>query len=265
MMHLEECLTGDTPIYIGVDRKSIIDLFPKLSEKNKLYVKKFNPSEFIGEELCLIKKIRCAHYFLFGLGFHNTKVTVPYKDAKEMFYDIQIASRSFHKPNCEYKSVVQYGFKQYGDGLFEGMLEKAKDEKNRKELCTDMLQMLALDIYMGQTDRFAFNYEFEEDKEHNIRLAPLYDFQYSVNSSNMAKEDVCHGDLYKLRTIEECRKLAHDYPEFKDLLESYLDEDLLSIIRGAYAKRRMIVPEHAVPYYQAFEQERKEKIKRIVY
>ena len=44
----------------------------------------------------------------------------------------------------------------------------------------------------------------------------------------MAKEDVCHGDLYKLRTIEECRKLARDYPEFKDLfLREYRHWDLV--------------------------------------
>ena len=177
MINLKECLTDDTPIYILSGREPQFNLFHKKVEK--VYVKDFNPVEFIGEELCLLKKMRCPHYFLAGVGMHNHNSFMAYQDAQKNVFGIGVASFDFHKPEFQYKSISDYGFCQYENGIFEGMLEKANGKENREQLCDDMLQLLALDLYMGQTDRFGYNFQFEEDNHHNIRLAPIYDFQYS--------------------------------------------------------------------------------------
>ena len=199
-----------------------------------------------------------------GLSAFNLKAPIWYEDAKERCYDFKIASENFHQPGYEYKSVAQYGLDQYDKDLFEKVLTVAKDEDNKKQLCHDLLQLLALDLYMGQTDRFAFNYEFEEDKDHNVRLAPLYDFQYSVNPQFIEEDDICFGDLYSFRTIEDCKDFIRKYPQFRDILSSYLGIDLEYVVRDAFSKRRLVVPERKIPYYRAFDQKRKDLIKRIV-
>lgn len=261
MICLNESITKETPVYVSNGKSSIFNLFRK--KDNRLFLKDFNPAEFVGEELCIERDIRSAHYFLAGEGVYNYKSFVPYKDADKMVLGIGVASWSFYEPGFEYKAIHDYGLSAYSKDTFEQMLLRANGEENKKELCNELLQLIALDIYMGQTDRFAYNYLFEEDKKHNIRLAPAFDFQHSLNSSSV-RDALSYGDLQPFHNYEECRELVSKYPQFGEYLESYLGNDLIATIRSAYAKRRMIVPEHVVPYYQNFEEVQKEKIKRIV-
>ena len=175
-----------------------------------------------------------------------------------------LGSKSFYRPGFEYKTISEYGISQYQPDVLERMLDQANGEENREQLLDDMLQMLALDIFMGQTDRYAFNYEFEEDKHHNIRLAPLFDFEYSLRPHFVNENDVCYGDLAQLRSIENCKEFIKRYPEFRDLLASYLDESLISNVRCAYAKRGMQVSDKHIEAFQDFEKKQKAKIKKIV-
>ena len=262
MIYLGDCLTKDTPIFLTSGKEPMFKLCHKKSEK--LYIKDFNPAEFVGEELCILKKIRCPHYFMVGVGARNYRSYFPYQSAKKMCCGLGIASKSFHRPGYKYKSVTDYGLSQYDEDIFEKMLEQANGEENRKQLCEEMLQLLALDIYMGQTDRFAFNYEFEEDKEHHVHLAPIFDFQYSLSPLFIKEDAICYGDLQPFQDFEECREFLKKYPKFGEYLKSYLGEDLASIVKSSYAKRRMIVPEKEISVCREFEKSQKEKIKRIV-
>jgi len=262
MIYLRESITNETPVYVSREKKPIIKLFHK--KDNSLYMKDFNPAEFVGEELCIERNIRSAHYFLAGRGIYNCQSFIPYADADKMVFGVGIASRSFYEPGYQYKSVFDYGLEQYDKDIFDRMLLQTKKEENRQKLCDDMLQLMALDIYMGQTDRFANNYLFEVDKKQNIRLAPIYDFQHSLNSSSLGNDALSFGDLQPFHTYEECREFVRKYPQFGEYLESYLGNDLASTIRCAFAKRRMNVSDRAISYYKKFEEEQKAKIKRIV-
>ena len=264
MVHLEECLTHSTPVWVLTNQLPKKSLFRKKEKPQEYFLKQFNPAELIGEELCRIKNIRCAHYFIAGIGPYNLKAPVWYEYAQKYCSVFRIASKNFHEPDCTYKSAVQYGFSQDDPELFEKILTVAKDEENKKQLCMDMLQMLALDIYMGQTDRYAFNYEFEEDSSHRVRLAPLFDFQYSVDPQWLNEGDICFGDLYSFKTIEDCKEFIRKYPVFRDILSSYLGVDLEYVVRDAFSRRNMKMPEKKFEYYRQFDQDRKDMIHRIV-
>ncbi len=265
MVNLNECLMNDTPIVVVSDKEPKKGLFRKVAKPRKYFIKEFNPAEFVGEEICLINNINVSHYFLACIGSFNLDRSMWYEDIKGKCQSIRIASPNFEKPGYQYKSVTDYGFSQKDTNLFDKMLSVAKDEDNEKKLCMDMLKMLALDIYMGQTDRFAFNYLFEEDSEHNVRLAPLFDFEYSLNPQFLTDpNDLSYGDLYHFGSIEECKEFIRRYPKFRDILASYLDMDLEYAIRSAYGKRRMRMPESKYPFYRDFDEKRKELIKRIV-
>ena len=264
MVHLDECLTNQTPIYVTtkvIPKKSLIR---RTERPRKVFMKKFNPAEFIGEELCRIRDIRCSHYFIAGINYYTLKDPIWYEDAVKRCSDFQIASKTNHRKGYQYHSVSHYGFAAYDHNLFEKMLDQTPDEENRKQLCKELLELMALDIYMGQTDRYAFNYEFEEDAEHHIHLAPVYDFEHSVNPQFLNKGDICFGDLYSFRTIEDCKEFIRKYPMFRDILSSYLDVDLEYVVRDAFGRRRMKMPENKYPIYREFDQERKELIKSIV-
>lgn len=264
MVHLDECLTSTTPVYVTtklIPKKSFIR---RKERPRRIYMKKFNPAEIIGEDLCRIKGIRCSHYFIAGIGCYNLKTPVWYEDALNYCSSFQIASESFHQPGFQYKKVTEFGFQAYDDNLFEKMLDQTPTEENRKQLCMELLQLMALDIYMGQTDRFAFNYEFEEDQERNLHLAPLYDFEYSLNSQFFERNPICEGDLYSFKSIEDCQDFIRKYPIFRNLLSSYLGINLEYVVRDAFRRRGMIMPESKIPYYRKFGEERKALIKSIV-
>lgn len=259
MLYINECLTSDTPVKL-VNANNKKSLFEKVEPKT--YFKKFNHAEFIGEELCHIKNIRCAHYFIAGLTQFRINKTMPASKTDKYYPVIGLGSYDFKDKNKSYKLISDY--EEKADNGFESMLENARDEENKKQLCRDMLEMLALDIYMGQADRSEVNIMFEEDKEGNIRLAPLYDFEHSINSTCLNWYYLHSSALYSFQNIEGCREFIRKYPMFRDILSSYLNVNLAEVISRSYNSRGLVIPSDKWKYYIDFDQKQKEKVKSIV-
>lgn len=261
MKLIDEFITDKTDVFVTRDKPQK-SFFRKEAPK-KLYVKSFNTSEFIGEELAQIKNIRCAHYFIVGLGKYKLDKIMPYGLIKDQDLLIQIGSHNFKNPKMKYKELEDYDL-SIGKTPMDAMLKHTPTDENRRQLCMDMLNMFALDIYMGQVDRYSYNYMFEEDEEHNIRLAPLFDFELSMKSLQESKRNFHPGELYRFDTLEDCRKFIKEYPIFRDILSSYLHVDLKEIINRAYEKRGMMVPDERMEFFEKFEKSRDEIIERIV-
>ncbi len=264
MMDLSECLTNNTSIYLTRDRSMKKGLLYR-DETPELFIKDFNHAEFIGEELCTIKNLRCAHYFLVGIGMCNLKRSAKHGEIQRSrdHYKYKIASYDFRDSTKKYKHLADYKFPD-GD-RFHQLLDRTPNAENREELCSDLLNMLALDIYMGQDDRTVNNILLELDHEENIRLAPLYDFEYSLKSNYVGKNTI-HGcsDLINLNDYEFIKEFMEEYPEFRDKLASYLDINLCKVISNAYNKNGLVVPSDRWHFYQEFDEDRKEVIKKII-
>ena len=291
MMDLSECLTEDSEILIIENSKKRRIRRKKEPQRTKIYHKPFNHAEFIGEELCAIHNIRCTHYFLVGVGgyFLGNKNAVPNEDGFHMAsydflkpageydlqrmvyygdivpkdYDFYIASYDFHRPGREYHYLREY-FDNDDVDKFSEMLSKAKDSENEEKLCREMLQLMALDIFMGQIDRCDENIIFEETEDGNLRLAPLFDFERSLKLGYLSDSTICGGELYSFSSIDECKRFIKGYPLFRDILGSYLDIDLKEVIERAYHRRSLTIPDDKWQYYQELESKRKELIRRIV-
>ena len=264
MMDITECLTDQTPILVTSDNSYPKRFFLKPKKKEpKLYFKDFNHAEFIGEELCLIKNIECTHYFIAGLGNYSLNQYETYKETSKKFLKYQIASFDFKKDNHTYKTILDYHIPTDGKS-FEEMVQIAKTEENEKKLCMDLLNLLALDIYMGQTDRFFYNFLLKEDEKQNVRLAPIYDFEYALNTSYLDRRVIHSSDVYTFHNIEECREFIKKYPIFRDLLASYLTINLKEVIERAYDKRNLRIPNNKWKFYQEFEENRKNLIKKMI-
>ena len=259
MLYINECINYDTPVKL-VCEKEKKSLFGKAEPK--IYFKNFNHAEFIGEELCNIRNIRCAHYFIAGLTRFKINKTLKRGEIDKYNPSIGVGSQDFMEPGKRYKYLGNY--EEKADNGFESMLRNAKSEENRKQLCRDMLEMLALDIFMGQSDRSEVNIMFEEDKESNIRLAPLYDFEHSLNRTCIDKNNLYTSSLYSFETIDDCKEFIRKYPMFRDILASYLNVNLVDVISRSYSRRGLTIPSDKWNFYIDFEKERKDTIQKII-
>ena len=261
MLYINECMNYDTPIKLVCNRPKK-PLFGKAEPK--VFFKNFNHAEFIGEELCQIRNIRCTHYFMAGLTGFKVNKTLKRGEIDKYNPTIGIGSYDFTDRSKEYKRINDYEVR--ADNGFESMLENTKNEENKRQLCREMLELLALDIYMGQVDRSEVNFMFEEDQAGNIRLAPLYDFEYSLSKNllRMGNSDIYTSALYSFDTIEDCQEFIRKYPMFRDILASYLDVNLVDVISRSYSKRGLTIPSDRWNFYMNFDNKQKEKIQKII-
>lgn len=261
MLYINECINYDTPVRL-VCEKEKKPLFGKAEPK--IYFKNFNHAEFIGEELCGIRNIRCAHYFIAGLTKFKINKTLKRGEIDKYSPSIGIGSYDFTEKDKNYKRIDDYEVR--ANNGFESMLKHTKNEENKKQLCRDMLEMIALDIYMGQVDRSTINFMFEEDGQGNIRLAPLYDFEYSLSKNllRMGNSDLYTSDLYSFDTIEDCQEFIGKYPMFRDILSSYLNVNLVEVISRSYSRRGLTIPSNRWNFYMDFDKSQKEKIQKIL-
>ena len=100
MINVYECLTDDAKIYLTKDYNYRRSFFKR--KDDELYIKEFNHAEFIGEQLCLIKNIKCAHYFLVGLGLFNLNYSEKYGNISDKNYQIKLASYNFKEDDKKY-------------------------------------------------------------------------------------------------------------------------------------------------------------------
>ena len=266
MMSVEECLTDEANIYL-INRNYIkINnsgyLYSEYKNK-KIYIKDFNHAEFIGEELCHIKNIQCAHYFLTGINYYSKKYELKrYGDFKNKLLKIDIASIDFKKNNFEYFNIP-YNFYHKGNSLRK-ILSLCPNSKNRNDLLDEIISLFALDIYMGQQDRFGPNIMFYKDRENNIHLAPIYDFEFSLKTNFLLHNDIYKNALFTFRDFSSLKKFISKHSRLGDELESYLDISLVEVVRESYEKRNLIIPSDKEEYYSYFDDDRKKLIKKII-
>ena len=269
MLSLSECLRDDTRIQLikpeeVKKKKSLFHFFRQKDEEKRIFRKDFNHAELIGEELCNVRNLRCAHFFLIGEGYYRVNRTAPYSEIYGEGYQLKIASYDFRDPvEFEYFQIVDNGLRNDHDYL-EELLEFVPTEENRRELLDEVEEMFALDTFMGQTDRYWNNVIFERNKEtREIHLAPLYDFEYSLKSSNFDPHMMYGNVLHNFRDADDYVAFIQEHPEFAEKLRFYLNIDLIDVIERSYRAKGLRVPAHAIPFYEEFEQERKNFIRQV--
>lgn len=259
MLCLSECLTDDAKILlIGKKRFSLL----KKEENPIIFRKNFNHAEFIGEEICSLKKIPCVHFFLVADGMFSSNQMTTYRICKKISSNIDIGSYDFRKKDYEYLIIVHGSI---DDDCLAPLLEMAPNDQNREELLNEILDMFALDTYMGQIDRFHKNIIFERNPQtKEIHLAPLFDFEYSLKSSYLDVNSIYLNPIYPFYTLKDCKKIIHEFPLFKEKLESYLDIQLVDIASYSYQAKGLIMPSCKLPFYQEFDKRQKRLIRKII-
>ena len=261
MINVYECITDDAKIYLTKDYNYRRSFFKR--KDDELYIKEFNHAEFIGEQLCLIKNIKCAHYFLVGLGLFNLNYSEKYGNISDKNYQIKLASYNFKEDDKKYFILNGCNITSENSKLDE-VLNLAVDDLNREELIDEIINMFSLDIFMGQQDRFYNNIMFEIRRDGSVHLAPLYDFEVSLKNSYLDPKYVYKNDLISFKSVSDLKKFISMYPNFKDELKSYLDINLVRNAKYAYELRNLNLPRDILNYLDEFQTDRKKLIKEII-
>jgi len=265
MITLNECLRDDTNIMlVRPEKEKKIFSFLK-SKDGKIYRKGFNHAEFVGEYLCGIRNLRCSHYFLVHEGDYETNSVSKFGDLDVSWNHIGVASYDFKRPSKSYFDLNTLGISRVGypDWLSK-LLSMAPNRKNRRELLNELEELIALDTFMGQTDRTGTNIMIERNRlTRELHLAPIYDFQCSLYTGYADPKVIYNNNLHPLATVEDYQQLIAEYPELSEKLKSYLDVDLIDSIRKSYRLNGLEVPDESLSSYVDFQEQKKQLIRTI--
>lgn len=268
-MSIGECLLDDTRLYLVREeekpKKKRFSLIRKQPKNDiKIFRKDFNHAEIIGEAICGIRNLRCAHFFLIGEGYTNRPHWDTYSRIGRQGVFVRLGSYDFRDmENHEYFKIVETG-KRGSRAYLEDIIEMAPTDENRCELMDEIEELFALDTFMGQTDRIWSNVLFERNKKtKEIHLAPIYDFEYSLKRGYMDSRAIYENLLHPFRTKEDYIAFIEEHPEFAEKLKSYLDIDLEELVRRSYRSKGLRVPESKFAFYREFADERKQFIRSI--
>ena len=259
-MTIEECLENDTPlVMIKEERKRK----KKEEEQPIIYKKPFNHAEFIGESLCKRREIKCATFFLSAYVPYKVSKIEKYGRIKKYHPIIWISSFDFKKEGKAYFHGT--GKPGQTGGCLNRVLGLTPTKKNQEELLDEIEEILALDTYMGQTDRHERNIIFEEDKKtKEIHLAPVFDFEYSLKSSYLDPNKIYENAIYPLRNLEDYKAFLEKHEKMREKLKYYLELSMPQIVKESFEEHGLTIPEEKIPFYKDFDKNRKELIRKIL-
>lgn len=189
---------------------------------------------------------------------------ISYKVAKRDGLNVKLGSYDVTKNGVFYFTMDDI-FLSGGKTKFEDLLSMTPSAKNREELANEMCELFALDVYMGQVDRFSNNILFSFNIHNGeIHLESIFDFQYSLKDGYNCDDCIYDNHLFPFRSIDDFQRFMIFYPKLREMLRSYLDVDLEYVVRDGYRKNGLIIPESKVRFYAEFDKSRKELIKKII-
>lgn len=141
------------------------------------------------------------------------------------------------------------------------------NQGNASKLIDDFLNMLAIDIYMLQTDRSPANIQFGINREtKETELATIYDF------SNCSKDISSDGIYLKNCIISlfdlSINLLAKKYPEFRDYLFFLIEQGFVNvwntICDDYHFNKNNEAYESVLYYFQTKEEKQKEYLYNLI-
>lgn len=253
-MHDFEIIKENTPVIIAKKKNDSIATFPGMPI---IYHKDFDINEFIGEELALIRGVRSVHYF--PVLFDSKDKSFAIKNFFDKCLAIRVGSFDFKEPGVKYSTGPNLPC--YDDfGTFDDILDLCRDDKNRAELMDELLEIYGLDIFCGQMDRpNNIFYEFHPNGE--VHMSKMFDYEQGFDDS-FGEHYVT--DFHIFRTIEDYQKFLVKYPKLEEILRSYEEVDLESVIRKMARSRKFDLSGVDMDQYKRFNESTHKKLEKIL-
>lgn len=241
---MNKLITDDTFIVTGkyVTKQIAMD------GDRAIFHKIFSLNELIGTELGKIRHINVCRNFLFKC------------EEKD---DIEIGSYCFKDNACDYLTIKGFRLNEPCENFY-GILKYCRDDDNREQLINEMLELFALDTYMMQTDRYYYNLLFERRPDGTLHLAPIYDFGFTFGlkaNDGLYMYDSC---LKSFVNDKSYKSMFIKYPQFREMIESYVDIDICDYIEDVSNRYRLNDKEIDYKYYRKINKELQKRLKRIL-
>lgn len=261
-MDILNCISEDTKINICHPKTIGI----AQGNRNKdIYYKRFNFNEFIGEKLANKKKIKTNHYFLtyIDMKLESEIGQFSYSSINKQYikggFNLQIGSYNFRENGIEYYSLPNL-IDLEKDNIWN-LLNCCPLDENKCQLLNEILEMFALDVYMGQKDRNHWNFIFEK-YDNNIHLGPLYDYEYSFGRID---DNISYKNpLYNFCCTDDYEILYNIFPQFLDNLKFYEKLDLISIIDEIGTELKLNLKNSDIEYYKSQEELSQKVLQKII-
>ena len=246
----------NTPlVYADKRNASIATIYACLPD---IYYKRFDIREFIGEQLATIRNVRSNHYFplCFDRNFKSNL-----RNGSANTFSLKVGSFDFMSSDVIYKTAPMLSF-YFEKDSFSILLDKCSSDENRLQFINENLEMFALDIYMSQCDRGGNTfYEFHPNGE--IHVAPVFDYEMSLNKVD-GKDIFYTSDFFQFLTIDDYQEMMCVYPQFREMLESYLDVSLRGQILSMARSRKFLISGIDLEYYERYDEIAHKKLEKIL-
>lgn len=168
--------------------------------------------------------------------------------------EIGLMSLNFVKKEQDYYFMKDLNIpvEKYEDTNLAKLKSLCKDENNYKELLTEILKMVAIDLYSSQEDRNITNIQFTRINGE-LHLTPLYDFADSFKES---WQDEYYSALLGLSLMDEKK-----YPQLKEYLEILLKTKIKTVLEQIEDERKILIPGDIKNKYNKFEEVRQMVLK----
>jgi len=174
-----------------------------------------------------------------------------------------LLSPSFRKKGFKYITPYDLGLSPNQANLnnLENIRYLCKNDKNHKKLVSQILKMIALDIYMDQNDRTVNNLLFKK-KKGNLELGPLYDYEQSFFvDKDTNNQPAGNYQAYILGLNLDNKDALTKYPELKELFDIFLSIDITSVLEQIKEKFNLQIPNELKNEYINYNQKIKALIK----
>ena len=198
-------------------------------------------NELIGEYLSLYLDIPSVHYKIGKADDKYGLLSLYFRDKKNRYIDP--------------RNIGLYA--NYNDlSNLENIISCCKNENNFKEVVNELSKMIAIDLYMGQTDRTSNNFVFQKNKD-GLHLAPLYDFENSFLTPRSTYEPISYNAAclftIKLKHKEGIKK----QPELEEYLNRLLYLDIEKVLSDIQESLKIDIPKERVNAYKNYVEKRK--------
>ncbi len=137
------------------------------------------------------------------------------------------------------------------DSNLTKIYKHCKDDKNYRELVSEIMKLVAIDLYMNQQDRNITNIQFTKI-DGNLHLTPLYDFEEAV----MSPYDEEYSSAFMGFNIMELYK----YPELQKFIGDLYKINIGHILEQIEDEKKILIPKDVKQTYTNFVSERRKAL-----
>lgn len=172
-----------------------------------------------------------------------------------------MVSENFCSPDYIYTRTWDYNLGRVDIFELDRLIDICNTREEFKMLLSDMKKFIIRDFYTSQGDRSGNNFLFRQKKDESEgkRLAPLYDYENSFESSSpeVYYNQILHLDMRNPNLPKYFKKDS----EYQENLCKVRDANIDKLMKTVEERHNILIPNDIKEYYRKSDKEKKDIIK----